>query len=398
MRASRTFRILLVALLITTTVSCASATGIGAAWLMLHGRTATAEEAAEFSVFWEAWHLIENHFFGDLPDMQQVTWGAIRGAIATLDDPHTSFLEPQPRQREKEDLSGRFGGIGAWVSQAEDGSIILDPMPELPAEQAGIQTGDAVIKVDDTEITAEMTVDDVVNLVRGKVGTIVRLTVRREGQSELIVVEIERQEIPSPSVEWRMLEEAEGMGYIRIMLFSGRTAKELEDAIEELEEQGMTRLVLDLRGNGGGLFDAAIDVSSVFLNDGVVVYQVERDGNEQAYQVRGSAKFADGPMVVLVDGGTASASEITAGALQDHGRGPLVGQKTYGKGSVQSVYDLSDGSSVHITAAKWLTPDRHQIDGQGLSPDLEVAVTDDDRSQGRDPQLEQAIDYLQRNE
>jgi carboxyl-terminal processing protease len=379
-------------------VSCAFAAGIGAAWLMLHGRTATADEAVEFSVFWEAWHLVEDHFFGDLPDMQQVTWGAIRGAIATLDDPHTSFLEPQPRQREKEDLSGRFGGIGAWVTQAEDGGIILDPMPDLPAEQAGIQTGDAVIKVDDTEITPEMTVDDVVNLVRGKVGTIVRLTLQREGQSEPIVVEIERQDIPSPSIEWRMLEEAEGMGYIRIMLFSGRTAKELEDAIAELEEQGMTRLVLDLRGNGGGLFDAAIDVSSVFMDNGVVVYQVERDGNEQAYQVRGSASFAGGPMVVLVDGGTASASEIVAGALQDRGRGPLVGQKTYGKGSVQSVYDLSDGSSVHITAAKWLTPDRHQIDGQGLTPDVEVAITDEDRNQGRDPQLQQAIEYLQRNE
>jgi carboxyl-terminal processing protease len=395
---SRTFRIFLVALLISAMVSCAFAAGIGAAWLVLHGRAASAEEAAEFGVFWQAWHLIEDHFFGELPDMQQVTWGAIRGAIATLDDPHTSFLEPQPRQREKEDLSGRFGGIGAWVTQAEDGSIILDPMPDLPAEQAGIQKGDAVIKVDDTEITPEMTVDEVVNLVRGEVGTIVRLTLRREGQSEPVVVEVERQEIPSPSVEWRMLEEADGMGYIRIMLFSGRTAKELEDAIEELEQQGMTRLVLDLRGNGGGLFDAAIDVSKVFLNDVVVVYQVEKDGNEQAYRAGGGARFADGPMVVLVDGGTASASEIAAGALQDHGRGPLVGQKTYGKGSVQSVYDLTDGSSVHITSAKWLTPNRHQIDGQGLTPDLEVAISDDDRSQGRDPQLQRAIEYLQENE
>jgi carboxyl-terminal processing protease len=323
-----------------------------------------------------------------------LTWGAIRGAIETLDDPHTTFLEPQPRQREKEDLSGRFGGIGAYVSQAEDGSITLDPMPDLPAEMAGVQQGDVVLQVDDTQITPEMSVDDVVTLVRGQIGTTVQLTLRREGSPEPIVVEIERQEIPSPSLAYRMLEEAEGVGYVRVMLFSGRTEKELQEALEDLDEQGMTHLILDLRGNGGGLFDAAIDVSSLFLSDGVVVYQLENDGSEQAYNVRGRAKAGDWPMVVLVDGGTASASEIVAGALQDQGRATLIGEQTFGKGSVQHVFDLSDGSSVHITASKWLTPNRRQIDGQGLMPDQEVMITDEDRAQERDPQLERAIEAL----
>ena len=394
MTVSRTTKIFALALMITVMVIGAFVVGFGTTWLLTHSSTASADEAAEFGVFWEAWHLIENHFFGDLPDMQHVTWGAIRGAIAALDDPHTTFLEPQPRQREKEDLSGRFGGIGAYLSQAEDGRILLDPMPDLPAEKAGVQTGDAVIKVDDTEVTAEMTVDDVVTLLRGEVGTIVHLTLGREGQAEPIVVEIERQEIPSPSVEWRMLEEADGVGFIRIMLFSDRTATELEDALEDLADQGMTHLIVDLRGNGGGLFDAAIDASSRFLSQGVVVYQIEKDGKEQAYQVTGGAKFKDYPLALLVDGGTASASEIMAGALQDHERAALVGEKTYGKGSVQQVFDLSDGSSVHITAAKWLTPDRRQIDGQGLEPDLVVPITDEDRNQGRDTQLERAIEYL----
>jgi carboxyl-terminal processing protease len=394
MSMSRTSKIFLLATIITLMVLCSFMAGVGGAWLVLHGRNPSPDEASEFGVFWQAWHLIEDNFFGDLPDMQHVTWGAIRGAIGTLNDPHTTFLEPQPRQREKEDLSGRFGGIGAYISQAEDGSIVLDPMPDLPAEKAGVQEGDIVIQVDDTPITPEMTVDTVVTLVRGDVGTTVRLTLRRADLAEPIVVEIERQEIPSPSVEWRMLEEAERVGYVRIMLFSGRTDKEVQDALEDLAAQGMTRLIVDLRGNGGGLFDAAIDVSSRFLTGGVVVYQIENDGSEQAYSVRGGSKPGNWPLVLLVDGGTASASEIVAGALQDHGSATLIGEKTYGKGSVQHVFDLSDGSSVHITAAKWLTPDRRQIDGQGLTPDQEILITEEDRAQERDPQLERAIEYL----
>lgn len=394
MLTGRTIKIFLLALVITGMVIGAFGAGIGTTWLLMRDKTASADEAAEFGVFWEAWHLIEGRFFGDLPDMQRVTWGAIRGALATLEDPHTTFLEPQPRQREKEDLSGQFGGIGAYVSQAEDGSIVLDPMPGLPAEQAGVLEGDVVIKVDDTEVTPEMSVDEVVTLVRGQVGTIVRLTLRREGQSEPVVVEVERQVIPTPSVEWRLVEDAEGIGYIRISIFSGRTDQELEEAIDELKDQGMTALVLDLRGNGGGLLDAAIDVASEFLSGGVVVYQVEKGDKQQAYEAKGGGKYTGSPMVLLVDGGSASASEIVAGALQDRDRAVLIGQKTFGKGSVQSVHDLSDGSSVHITYAKWVTPKRRQIDGEGLLPDLEVAITDDDRSAGRDSQLERAIEYL----
>lgn len=394
MRVGRTTRIFLVAVLFTAMVVGAFAAGVGVTYWLMRGQNPEAEEAAEFSVFWEAWHLVEDDFYGTLPNMQQVTWGAIRGSLETLDDPYTTFLEPEPRQREREDLSGRFGGIGAYVLQDEEGHIRLDPMPDLPAARAGVQKGDRVLKVDDTEITDDMLVDDVVGLIRGDIGSTVRLTLQREGETESIVVEIRREEIPNPSVEWRMLEEAPGMGYVRIALFSGRTQLELREALQELTNQGMTGLVLDLRGNGGGLFDAAIDVTSEFLSEGVVLYQVEKGSPEEVFRARGRTSLPDSPMVLLVDGGTASASEIVAGALQDQGRAVLVGEVTFGKGSVQTVYDLSDGSSVHVTHAQWFTPQRRAISGEGLMPDVEVAITEEDRNQGRDPQLEMAIEQL----
>jgi carboxyl-terminal processing protease len=394
MRVNRTTRLAVLALVITGLVIGAFGAGIGATWLLIRPASPDGEQATAFALFWEAWHLVEKNFYGDLPDMHQVAWGAIRGALHTLNDPHTTFLEPQPRQREKERLSGQFGGIGAYVNQAEGGTITLDPMPDLPAERAGVVKGDVLLRVDDTEITPEMSADDVAQLIRGEVGSIVRLTLARQGEPESILLEVQRQEIPSPSVEWYMLEQAEAAGYVRLALFSGRTALELEEALADLQSQGMTRLVLDLRGNGGGLFDASIDVASQFLPNGVVAYQLERGGKERTYQVSRKGILVGAPLVVLVDGATASASEIVAGALQDRGRAVLVGEKTFGKGTVQTVYDLSDGSSVHITYAEWLTPHRRQISGQGLAPDLEVTISEEDRSQGRDTQLERAIEYL----
>jgi len=416
MFSNRTTKTVLIALLVTGLLLGAYTAGIGTAWLLVHPAVESRSDDAipqrsgedsprsaaertgggdaDLSVFWEAWHLVEGNFYGDLPDTQHLAWGALRGALSTLNDPHTTFLEPEPRQREVESLSGRFGGIGAHVSKAEDGSIILDPMPGLPAEGAGVQKGDAVVKVDQAEITSEMTVEEVVGLIRGEVGTLVRLTLRRQNQAEPMVVEIERQEIPNPSVEARMLEAASGVGYVRIAIFSDRTGSELGQALKDLHDQGMTRLILDLRGNGGGLLNAAVEVGSEFLRDGVVAYQVEKGPRELTLEVKSGGRYTDGPMVVLVDGGTASASEIVAGALQDRRRAALVGQKTYGKGSVQSVFDLSDESSVHITSAQWLTPNRHQISGQGLTPDVEVAITEEDRNQGLDPQLQRGIEYL----
>jgi carboxyl-terminal processing protease len=388
------------ALAILLFVLLAFAAGFGANWLLVYDRLGaeaiSGQETPEpFDIFWEAWHILERDFYGDLPDEKQMTYGAIRGVVAALDDPYTSFVEPQPRELERHDLQGRFGGIGAWIHQQGPGTFVLSPMRDRPAAQAGIQEGDVLVAIDDVEVTSETTMEDILTRVRGPVDEIVRLTVRREGADELLVFEIVRQEFEIPSVSWQLLEKEPAIGYVKLNLFSERTSDELQEGLNDLLSQGATQLILDLRDNGGGLLQSAIDVVSHFIRDGVVLYEQRRGDQEKFYPIEPQDLITDVPLVVLVNGGTASASEIVAGAIQDRGRGLLVGEQTFGKGSVQLIYDLSDSSSLHVTAARWLTPNRNQIDGAGLTPDVQVPLTAEDREQGLDPQLERAIQQLQ---
>jgi len=388
------------ALAVLALVLLAFAAGFGTNWLLVHpllAPDATEQQDPEpFGIFWEVWHIVERDFYDELPDGTQMTYGAIRGVLATLDDPYTSFVEPQPRELERQDLQGRFGGIGAWIEQKGPGVFSLTPMPDRPAAQAGIQEGDVLVSIDGSPITPETTMADVLASVRGPIDTTVQIMVRREGTDSPLTFEIVRQEFEIPSVSWRLLEDEPSIGYVKLNLVSERTSGELQEALDDLLSQGATRLVLDLRDNGGGLLQTAIDVTSQFISDGVVLYEQKRGDEEKFYPVKPQDLTTDLPLAVLVNGGTASASEIVAGAIQDRGRGLLVGEKTFGKGSVQLIYDLSDGSSLHVTAARWLTPNRHQIDGDGLSPDVQVTLTAEDRAQGRDPQLEQAVRQLQR--
>lgn len=369
--------------------------GYGAHWYLTRN-VPTPEDTERFSIYWEAWRIVEDKFYGDIPDGPTPVYGAIRGTLGTLQDPYTLFVEPQPRALEKAELEGKFGGIGAYVTRGPAGEVILAPMVDSPAEKAGVQEGDELRQVDGVPVTPQMTTDEVVLLIRGEVGTQVALTLERAGAIDPVVVTITRQIIETPSVEWRVLEQDSSTGYIRIRLFTERTGRELERAIEDLREAGVTRLILDLRDNGGGLLEAAVDVASQFLHEGVVLYEDRRDQPEKFYSVRQGGRALDLPLVVLVNGGTASASEIVAGALRDYERGPLIGERTFGKGSVQLVYDLSDKSSLHVTVARWLTPNRHRIDEEGLAPDVEVVPSETDRASGADPQLEQAIAYLQK--
>ncbi|MCB0213754.1 MAG: S41 family peptidase [Anaerolineae bacterium] len=352
----------------------------------------------DIGLYWEVWNRVEEQFYGGVPEETNVTYGAIKGSLATLNDPYTLFLEPEPAAQEKASLEGQFGGIGAFVRRDEEGRVILDPMRNQAAEQAGLQTDDVLIGIDDHEILPEMTTDEIVAFIRGEVGTEVVLVVEREGEPEPLRLTVTRAVIETPSVTWRLTDEDPKIGYMQMTGFTERTDGELEQAIDELTEQGAESFILDLRRNGGGLLDTAIDVASEFLRDGVVVKEDRQNEGPRVYDVRGGGRLLDQPLVVLVDGGTASASEIVAGALQDYERATIIGERTFGKGSVQLIYELSDKSRLHVTVAKWFTPKDNLIDGIGLSPDVEVLFTEEDHQTGNDPQLKRAITFLQNGE
>lgn len=356
---------------------------------------AMVEENSDLALFWEAWGHVQDHYIGQLPDMQRIAYGAIRGVLAEIGDPYTIFIEPPAREEERQSLSGVFGGIGATLSRNEAGELRLEIIPGNPAEAAGVQNGDILLAVDDTPILAEMTVEAIAQLIRGEVGTQVTLTLIHPTQSEPTTITITRAEILIPSVNYRLLEQDPTIGYIQLTRFSGESSGEMEKAILALREQGAQKLILDLRQNGGGLLDAAIQVADHFLTDGVIMYQQSQGADERVYQANGDNVAGEMALVILIDGGTASSSEIVAGALHDRDRAVLIGNRSYGKGSVQLVFDLSDGSSVHITSARWFTPDRHQIDQQGLEPDIPVEITQEAIDTGRDDTLLRAIAYLQ---
>ncbi|RME57268.1 MAG: S41 family peptidase [Caldilineae bacterium] len=335
--------------------------------------------------------MLERDFYGPDPSLEQRTYGTVRGLVESYQDPYTYFVEPQPRELERDQLRGRFGGIGAWIEQDAAG-YFLRPMPDRPAAQAGVQTGDRLLAVDGQAITRETPLEQVTSLIRGPVDTEVCLDLARpagDGPSSTWAVCILRAEIETLSVEWRLLEAPDApapIGYIRQTLFSERSATEMQAALEELTAGGADRFILDLRGNPGGLVDAAVDVASLWLDDQPVLVQRQADGEEKVFTAAVGDPSRGAPLVVLVDGSTASAAEILAGALQDHGRAVLVGQPTFGKGSVQLVHDLVDGSSLHVTTAHWFTPAGRALEGAGLTPDVGV-------EEGADP-LERAMQIV----
>ncbi len=347
-----------------------------------------------FDLFWEAWEHVEEDFIGEPPSGRQLTYGVIRGALNLLNDPYTVFLEPVARQEEQINLRGNYGGIGVYSSRNDRGEIVLTIIPGNPAAEAGIRDGDVLLAIDGVEISLDMSMNEVGLLVRGEIGTDVVLTVRHQGSDTPVDIRVTRGEILVPSVVARLLPDEPRIGYVQLTRFSGESPGEVEKAVQGLLDQGADRLILDLRHNPGGLLDAAVEIADQFVVEGILLIQETRRNGERVIKATRPTPFSREPLVVLIDGGTASAAEILAGALGDLERATLVGQRSFGKGSVQLVYDLSDGSSVHVTSARWYTPSRHQIDQQGLTPEIEVIPSDDGVAAGRDEALEQAIEIL----
>jgi len=389
----RSTRYVLIGLVIAGLLFSAFGVGFAAHWYVSSERAQPSEDdGRSLSVFWEAWNILEDEFLGEEPGAIERAYGAAHGMVATYQDPYTLFVEPEPRELERDDMRGHFGGIGAWVSANEEGQLVLTPMSDSPAEAAGVLEGDILVAVDGQPVD-EMSGDEAVALIRGPVGSEVLLTLLRMGTGETLDVSVTRDRVELPTVEYRLLDEPR-IGYVAIRLIGERTPVELEEAIADLGEQGASRLILDLRHNPGGAPPASVDVAGQFLSGSVVLYEQRKDGQEKPYYASRGGSALDWPLVVLVDGGSASGSEIIAGSLQAQGRAELVGEKTFGKGSVQHVHDLSDGSSLHVTVARWLTPHKAQIDKIGLIPDHIISVTQEDVNAGRDPPLEQAMALL----
>lgn len=330
---------------------------------------------AGFDTFWSAWKAITDTYGSDLPDSKVITYGAIRGSLRALNDPYTLFSDPVDTEIQRPELEGEFSGIGAFVNQNDQGQLVIQtPMRGQPAEKAGIKSGDVVLKVDGRDI-AGLETNEAVLLIRGKKGTRVVLTLLREGTPEPFDVAVVRDTIKVPSVNTARLLTEEGaptVGYIELTVFAQETRDEMRTAIRDLREAGMEALVLDLRNNPGGYLNAAIGVTSEFVESGVVTYREDRAGVRNEERVVPGGTAYDVPLVVLVNGGSASASEIVAGAIRDHDRGVLVGEQTFGKGSVQNVHHLSDGSELRVTVEIWRTPDGSLIHRRGIAPMIVV--------------------------
>ncbi len=352
--------------------------------------TANPASDPNFQIFWEAYQTLKNQYYGDdLPVTKTLAYDAIRGVLFGLSDQFTSFITPDAAKLVQEDATGSFSGIGAFVQLNQARALqITKIIPGSPAEAAGLKAGDLIIEVDGQSMVGEDLSLQVAK-VRGPEGSKVTLTVVR-GQDKPFTADVVRKKIDIKLVDSKMLDS--GIGYVSLSSFlSATTSDQLNAAIKDLLAKNPKGLIFDLRGNGGGFLDQAIQVADTFLPKGVVMYERFKDGKENVYNSEDSGIAQDIPLVVLVDEGTASASEIVAGAIQDRGRGKLIGEKTFGKGSVQSVNHLSDGSQLNVTIAHWFTPNNRAIHGTGLEPDITVAAGTDP---AKDPQLDRAVEYL----
>lgn len=354
--------------------------------------SATPSSGVDFKLFWEAWNKVHSLFYKTVDDKKLIE-GALSGMVGALDDPYTVYLDPEAAKDLGDGLQGVFSGIGAEVGVKDHRLVIVAPLPDSPAAKAKLQPQDEIQKIDGAAVS-DLSFVDAVRKIRGPDGTVVTLTIRRSGEDASRDVPVTRGKITVHSVTSEV--RSDDIGYVKISAFHEDTTAGLQSALDKLLTAQVKGVVLDLRGDPGGLLSEGIAATSLFVDKGVVVKRKEKDGTIHTYEVSLPAKMPKIPLVVLVDKGSASASEIMAGALQDHGRAKLIGESTFGKGLVQELQDLSNGGQLKVTVAQWLTPNDRQINGTGITPDIVVDRTPADEDAGRDPQLDRALEELKK--
>lgn len=346
----------------------------------------------DFSLFWEAYQVLKNNFVEpEKINDQEIIYGAISGMVNSLDDPYTVFMNPEDSQNFLQDIAGQFEGIGMEIGIRDENLQVVAPLEGTPAQKAGLRSGDKIIKING-ELTTDLSLDKAVSLIRGPKGTVVTLTIFRDGWESPKDIEIKRATIIIPSLRWEIRDG--NIAYIKIYHFSEKAGLDFARTAIDILSSGSEKIILDLRDNPGGYLEVANDIAGFFLKRGEVIV-IEDSGQEQKqYKADINGIFLNYPTVVLINAGSASGSEILAGALRDNRGIMLIGEDSFGKGSVQQLEKLRDGSSLKITTAKWLTPKGETISEIGLKSDTVIEMTDEDYESGRDPQLDKAIEII----
>ena len=345
-----------------------------------------------FKPFFQAWEIVHDQYLEQPVNDIDLMQGSIRGMMESLGDPYSTYLDPAQFSEQNSPLEGEYTGIGAWVDTSGEFLVIISPMPNSPAEDVGLEPGDVVLKIDNQDITY-LDPSLVLRKILGPADTQVLITITREGEPDLLEFEITRAVIPIPSVESELINGH--IGFIRLYTFGVNSYDECSLAVTQLLEQGADNLIVDLRNNTGGYVDSAIDITSIFLKDKIVLIEEWGDETTKDYATTKNPITLDTPLYILVNEGTASASEITAGALQDHNRAILIGTTTFGKGLIQNWIPLEgENGAVRVSIAHWLTPNGRQIQDLGLSPDIEIEFIEDDYYNGIDTQFEKAIEII----
>jgi len=353
-------------------------------------------EEVDFSIMWETWHKLEESYVNpnDLNE-QKMVWGATKGMVESVGDPYTIFFTPEETKKFLEDVSGEFEGVGMEIGIKDNQLQIVSPLENTPAEKAGLRPGDKIIKIDDA-LTLNITIEEAVSLIRGPKGTEVNLTIAREGWESTQEFKIKRDVIKVPSMKWELMED--NVVYIKLYHFSENLDRDFRTAAVEILKTSADKIILDLRSNPGGYLERAQDVAGWFLEKGqaVVIEDFSEEEEQIIYKAKGGSEFLNYPVIIIINEGTASASEILASALRDNRKIELIGKTSYGKGSVQKLEHLQDGSSLKVTVAKWLTPAGEHITDKGLTPDIEVEFTEEDYNQDQDPQLDRALEIIKK--